>query len=669
MTRTLFTDSQYKAIKHNKGPCLTLASPGSGKTLVITYRTKYLIENYGINPSNILVITFTRAAANEMKTRFNKLMDNSKCQVSFGTFHSIFFRILKYAYNYSADNILREDIKFQIIKEIIDGTELEIDDINEFCASIISEISALKGDMVDLNHYYSKNCSEDVFKKIYNEYDRKLRCLNKIDFDDMLILCYQLLSSRKDILSIWQKKFVYILIDEFQDINRIQYEIIKMLAAPQDNLFIVGDDDQSIYRFRGARPEIMLNFDKDFPETYKVFLDKNFRSGKKIVDASQRLIKINSKRFDKKASSALDINGDIEYRHFNDQNEENLCIVDEIRKYLKDGLNYSDIAILFRTNLGPRFLVEKLMEYNIPFHIKDAMPNIYEHWISKNIISYIKIALGNRDRNEFFQIMNRPKRYLSRNAFADSEVDFNNIYSFYSDKEWMIDRVSKMEYDLSMISKMTPYAAINYIRSDIGYDNYLREYADSRRMKVEELIDVADEIQEASKDFKSFMEWFDHIEDYTNELRQQAKKDNADNNMIELSTMHSSKGLEYRVVFIIDINEGVVPHNKAVLEEDMEEERRMFYVAVTRAKERLHLYYVKERFSKPVQISRFIGEMLYDFNEFEKNIEVVHKKYGKGIIKNIADGKMVIYFAKLKKELVFDVKYSVSSGIIQLSNV
>lgn len=669
MTRTLFTDAQYKAIKHNKGPCLTLASPGSGKTLVITYRTKYLIENYGINPSNILVITFTRAAANEMKTRFNKLMDNSKCQVSFGTFHSIFFRILKYAYNYSADNILREDIKFQIIKEIIDGTELEIDDINEFCASIISEISALKGDMVDLNHYYSKNCSEDVFKKIYNEYDRKLRCLNKIDFDDMLILCYQLLSSRKDILNIWQKKFVYILIDEFQDINRIQYEIIKMLAAPQDNLFIVGDDDQSIYRFRGARPEIMLNFDKDFPETYKVFLDKNFRSGKKIVDASQRLIKINSKRFDKKASSALDISGDIEYRHFNDQNKENLCIVDEIRKYLKDGLNYSDIAILFRTNLGPRFLVEKLMEYNIPFHIKDAMPNIYEHWISKNIISYIKIALGNRDRNEFFQIMNRPKRYLSRNAFAESEVDFNNIYSFYSDKEWMIDRVSKMEYDLTMISKMTPYAAINYIRSDIGYDNYLREYADSRRMKVEELIDVADEIQEASKDFKSFMEWFDHIEDYTNELKQQAKKGNTDNNMIELSTMHSSKGLEYRVVFIIDINEGVVPHNKAVLEEDLEEERRMFYVAVTRAKERLHLYYVKERFSKPVQISRFIGEMLYDFNEFEKNTEVVHKKYGKGIIKNIADGKMVIYFAKLKKELVFDVKYSVSNGIIQLSNV
>lgn len=665
MTDT-YTEAQRKAIEHKDGPMMVIAGPGSGKTMVITHRTRQLIENYGINPGNILVITFTKAASVEMRDRFIKLMGSGNANVSFGTFHSVFFRILKFAYNYSASNIIPEDIKFQYMKEIIHRTELEIDDENEFCAGILSEISMVKGDMLNIEHYYSKNCPDDVFRFLYKEYEKKLRIADKIDFDDMLIMCYDLLTARNDILKAWQNKYRYILVDEFQDINRIQYEIVKMLAKPDNNLFIVGDDDQSIYRFRGARPEIMLNFPEDYKDVATVQLDKNFRSGKRIVSASKKLIKNNKKRFAKKIDAFNDFDGDIEYLEFNDQNDENEYVSREIRKYIDDGVNYSDIAVLFRTNMGPRLLVNKLLEYNIPFRIKDHMQNIYEHWIAKDFMTYINLACGSRDRNSLYKIMNRPKRYIARDSVRTAVFSFDELYTYYRDKDWMTDRIAKLEYDLKMISSMTPYAAISYIRNVVGYDEYLNEYALYRKMKPEELYEVADELMEASKPYKSFDEWNIHIEEYADELKKQSEQMMSENNLVELSTMHSSKGLEYRIVFVIDANEGVTPHSKSVLEEDMEEERRMFYVAVTRAKERLHVYSVKERFGKPVSVSRFVGEMLFDTDEFVVGTEIVHKKYGNGTIKRVSNGKATIYFGRLKKELVFDVKFAVSNKIITL---
>ena len=285
--------SQLKAINHNKGPMLVLAGPGSGKTLVITRRTQNLIEEYGVNPSNILVITFTKAAAIEMKERFHSLTQGAGKGVCFGTFHAVFFTILKYAYNFNASNIIREDQRYQLFKEIIRQLQLEIDDEKDFISNLISEISLVKGERMDLDHYYSINCSEEVFKKVYQSYQNQLRRANLIDFDDMLLLCFELLRERKDILALWQEKYQYILIDEFQDINQVQYDIIKMLALPDNNLFIVGDDDQSIYRFRGASPDIMLNFDKDYPDSTMVFLDTNYRSTKNIVNSAGNVIKNN----------------------------------------------------------------------------------------------------------------------------------------------------------------------------------------------------------------------------------------------------------------------------------------------------------------------------------------------------------------------------------------
>lgn len=616
--RMQFSSRQSEAINHYTGPCLVLAGPGSGKTLVITHRTKNLIEKYKVNPSNILVITFTKAAAVEMQERFSRLMEGRNPSISFGTFHAVFFKILKYAYNYKAENILREDMKYRIIKELTDKENLDIEDEKEFIGALISEIGNVKGDMIDIDHYYSTNCSDEVFRRIYRGYDERLRRKNMIDFDDMLIMCYELFKERKDILSAWQKKYQYILIDEFQDINKVQYEVMRMLAAPENNLFIVGDDDQSIYRFRGARPEIMLNFEKDYKNAVRIILDENYRCAPEIVKASGRLISHNRNRFAKDIKSGKESDTTIEYREFKSQAEENTRIVSDIRHHMEKGGKYSDIAILFRTNIGPRFLVDKLMEYNIPFHMKDAMPNIYDHFIAKDIISYIRFAMGDKSRAHFLRIINRPNRYISRDLLRNERVDIDELMGHFVDKRWMIERLDKLKFDLRMINQMAPYAAINYIFQGVGYENYLEEYAEFRRMKVEELYDIKDEILQASKEYKNFDEWFKHIEEYGRELENQAKFNMRNENAVELSTMHSAKGLEYDRVYIIDSIEGVTPHSKANLDVDIEEERRLFYVAATRAKRNLHVFWVKERFGKAVDKSRFVDEMIGNVSEAQK---------------------------------------------------
>ena len=613
-----FNEAQIKAIEHFNGPALVLAGPGSGKTTVITHRTKKLIEDYGVNPSNILVITFTKAAATEMKSRFEGLMGDRYYPVTFGTFHAVYFKILKYAYNYSSDNILREEKKTEYIKEIIGKLHMEIDDINDFVRDIISEISLVKGEMTDLNNYYSKNCPEETFRKIYNMYNDRLIRENVVDFDDMLVMCYELLTKRPDILRLWQEKYKYILIDEFQDISMVQYQVIKLLAKPENNLFIVGDDDQSIYRFRGAKPEIMLNFTKDFPDASQVVLNVNYRSTKEIVKRAGMVIGNNKKRFAKDIVATDTLGQPVDLKNFKNEKEETLYIMKLIDSYKKLGYEYEDIAVLFRTNTNPRLLVEKLLEYNVPFKMKDVIPNIYEHWLARDIMAYIRIALGSRARGDFLQIINRPKRYISREAFNEPEVSFWDLKEYYSDKYYVVERIDRLKYDLQWLERMNPYEAINYIRHGIGYDEYVQEYANYRRIKPEELYELLDELQESAAEFKTYDKWFEHIQAYGEELKRQYMEKAQCREGVELSTMHSAKGLEYRVVIILSANEGIIPYRKALLQEDMEEERRLFYVAMTRAKERLHIFSVKERYGREIEPSRFLFEVSPKENKGEK---------------------------------------------------
>lgn len=604
-----FSKAQTQAIMHKDGPMMVLAGPGSGKTTVITHRVQYLTKEYGIDPGDILVITFTRAAAEEMRERYEALTGGGS-RVTFGTFHSIFFRILKLAYRYTADNIVREEQQMQFVRELAQAGGLEPEDENEFAASILSEISSVKGERIALEHYYSKNCPDTVFRQLYAGYEEKMRRAGFIDFDDMMVLCLELFTERKDILSAWQRRYRYILIDEFQDINRLQYEIVRMLAKPEDNLFIVGDDDQSIYRFRGAKPEIMLGFERDYPGAGRILLDVNYRSTEEIVAPALRLIGENQKRFSKAIHTTGRHGKNVITKLWQDPGEENLAIAREIQLYLQSGVRPGDIAVLYRTNAGPRFLMEKLMEYNLPFRTRDTVPNLYEHWISRNILTYIRIAMGSRAREDILQVINRPKRYISRDAMPDETVSFERMKVFYAEKDWIAERIESLEGDLRAIARMSPLAAVNYIRQGMGYDEYLIEYAAFRRMRPEELLETADELKESAAGFKTFDEWFAHIDAYKEELLRQAAQRRTETDAITLATMHSAKGLEFPIVYILDANEGITPHSRAMLDEDMEEERRLFYVAMTRAKTRLHVYAVRERYHKKAEVSRFVWEYL-----------------------------------------------------------
>ena len=496
-----------------------------------------------------------------------------------------------------------------LLREVIAGMELEIEDEKEFLQGIASEIGQIKNNRLSLEEYESSNCSDQMFRQIYEEYERRRKLLKKIDFDDMLVLCYELFQKRPDILQMWQKKFQYILIDEFQDINQVQYDVIRMLALPENNLFIVGDDDQSIYRFRGARPEIMLGFSKDYPNAKSIILDVNYRSTKAVVSAARRVIERNKNRYQKEIITVNDQGDNVHIQEVRHPVEESHYVREQIAKAVAAGTEPSQIAVLYRTNTEPRALVETFMEYHIPFQMKEHLPNLYEHFIGRDFQAYMRMALGGRDRGDFLMIMNRPNRYIGRDSVDRGEISFENLRKYYMEKDWMVDRIDQLEVDLKVISRMTPYAAIQYIRKSVGYDLFLNEYAIKRKMKLEDLQELIREMEERAKEFKTIEEWFAHIEKYTEELRLQAVTRTENRNAVSLMTFHAAKGLEYDTVFIIGANEDVTPYKKAELPEEMEEERRMFYVAMTRAKKHLTISYVREKNGKAMEQSRFLGEL------------------------------------------------------------
>ena len=549
-----FNEAQTKAICHKNGPAMVLAGPGSGKTLVITRRVEYLIKKYGVRPEQILVITFTKAAAKEMRERFARITKDDRFPVTFGTFHGIYYGILKWAYRMNASNIFSEEEKMMLLREVIAGMELEIEDEKEFLQGIASEIGQIKNNRLSLEEYESSNCSDQMFRQIYEEYERRRKLLKKIDFDDMLVLCYELFQKRPDILQMWQKKFQYILIDEFQDINQVQYDVIRMLALPENNLFIVGDDDQSIYRFRGARPEIMLGFSKDYPNAKSIILDVNYRSTKAVVSAARRVIERNKNRYQKEIITVNEQGDNVHIQEVRHPVEESHYVREQIAKAVAAGTEPSQIAVLYRTNTEPRALVETFMEYHIPFQMKEHLPNLYEHFIGRDFQAYMRMALGGRDRGDFLMIMNRPNRYIGRDSVDRGEISFENLRKYYMEKDWMVDRIDQLEVDLKVISRMTPYAAIQYIRKSVGYDLFLNEYAIKRKMKLEDLQELIREMEERAKEFKTIEEWFAHIEKYTEELRLQAVTRTENRNAVSLMTFHAAKGLEYDTVFIIGAN-------------------------------------------------------------------------------------------------------------------
>lgn len=605
-----FNSAQIQAITHKEGPCMVLAGPGSGKTTVITKRIEYLIQKEGVSPEEILVITFSKAASKEMRERFHALHPEQHYPVTFGTFHGIFYGILKWAYKIGSDNILTEEEKYQILRRVTEQIGLDFEDEKEFLQGISEEIGVVKNQQISLEAYHAVSCTESDFRTLYTAYEKARNAVRKIDFDDMLVLTCRLFQSRPDVLGLWQKKYKFILIDEFQDINQVQYDVIRMLAAPEHNLFIVGDDDQSIYRFRGAKPEIMLDFPKDYPGARQILLNINYRSTKAIVSGAARVICHNKERYPKQIVTENGQGATVHIQEVLHPVEESRYVVREIQKAKERGVPVSEIAVLFRTNVDARAMVETCIEYNLPFRMKEHFPNLYEHFIAKDWITYMKMALGDRKRNSFLKIMNRPNRYIGRDSVEQGEISFESLRKYYAEKDWMLDRIDQLDVDLRIIGRMAPYGAIQYIRKHIGYDDFLKEYAYTRRIRKEDLEEVMREIEERAKAFRTIEDWFAHIEDYTAELKQQEtyRYDNAD--AVSFMTMHGAKGLEFDTVFVIGANENIIPYKKAKTPEEIEEERRLFYVAMTRAKKKLVISYTKERNGKKMEPSRFVEEVL-----------------------------------------------------------
>ena len=425
----------------------------------------------------------------------------------------------------------------------------------------------------------------------------------------MLLYCYELFDKRKDILGAWQRKFRYILVDEFQDINQLQYDIIRLLAKPEDNLFIVGDDDQSIYHFRGARPEIMLNFTKDYPKARQVVLDVNYRCSGKILSSAMKVIGQNKTRFSKKLSTPNPDGSPMRICRFDNPREEYMAVAGELRERIEKDEKLEDTAVLLRTNQEAEGLVGAFMERQVPFTMKEKLPNIFHHWICRNMLAYMRFAAGDRSRKNFLEIMNRPNRYLSRDALElGREISFDRLREFYKEKDWMCDRLTTLETHLRILKGLTPYAAMNFIRKGVGYEEYLEEYARYRKLKPEELTEILDRLMESAKGMDSLKDWEDYIEDYTEKLEEQAAKQKQERNGVLISTLHGVKGLEYDKVYILNVNEGSIPYKKAVLQSAVEEERRLFYVGMTRAKKELTLCYVKRQYDKEREPSRFLKE-------------------------------------------------------------
>lgn len=620
---------QKEAIMHRDGPAMVLAGPGAGKTYVITNRVKALIDEYGVKPEQILVVTFSKAAAVEMKERFEMLTGVRRLPVRFGTFHSVFFQILRLAYHYEVKDIATPALKYRFLEETFNETGYEVDDKKEFLSDIEKEISRVKGEGIEIDCYFSSACSAEIFQKMYRGYQEKLQRHRCLDFDDMVVYTYQLLKEREDIRRRWQAQFRYLLIDEFQDINRLQYETVCMLAEPENNLFIVGDDDQSIYGFRGAKPGIMLSFPKHFPDTKQIVLGLNYRCSDEIMKAAERLIGKNNERYEKHIVANKGKEQPVHMKKCENLPDEAEKIVAQIQLYQKEGIDYQGMAVLFRTNMQMRLLAGKLMEHGIPFTMRENLPNLFDTWMAKDIMCYLQLALGNRSRDKFLKIANRPVRYLSRTAFTEPEVSFDKLRAYYAAKnqDWMEERIWNFEYDLKNLAALSPYAAIHFIRKGIGYDEFLKTYADERNVNADDWFDVLDEMQEMARDKKSIPEWLSFVENYGDtleEMRQEQKKQQVKEEPgVSLMTMHASKGLEFPVVFVPTLNEDIVPYRKAVQEGNLEEERRMLYVAMTRAKTYLHLSFVKERFHKEAEPSPF----LYEISPALKN--KINKKRGR----------------------------------------
>ena len=673
-------DKQKEAVVNTDGPMLVLAGAGSGKTKVLTTKIAYLIEEKNIDPTNILAITFTNKAANEMKERVENMLGISSNMIQISTFHSFGLSIIKRHYeklgfkpNFT---IIDSDDSLSTIKRILKDMNLDPKFFNP--KTIRNKISSAKNELMNPQELdkFTNNEIDEVTVNVYREYQNKLKVNNSLDFDDLLMLPIILFDENKEVLSYYQERFKYILIDEYQDTNQVQYILTKMLSAKYKNICVVGDPDQSIYGFRGSNYRNILNFEKDYKDTKVILLEQNYRSTKNILNAANDIIKNNKNRKEKELWTDNTAGNKIKYKRCDDEKDEANYVVSNIKKLMNDGVALEDIAVLYRTNAQSRNIEEVFLRENIPYKVVGSF-YFYNRKEIKDLISYLKLIYNPSDDISLNRIINVPKRgiglktmeNLTTKANILNESIFNTIDSGKElEFKKLILEFQNLSEELSLTELVDLVLDKTGIRKELDLEDTIESHG--RLENLEEFKSITKSYED-KYGVVSLSEFLDEISLVSDVEEHKNRTD-----VVTLMTVHSAKGLEFNHVFLIGLEEGVFPHSMCLYSNnEIEEERRLCYVAVTRAKEKLtilnskkRLLYGQDNYNPP---SRFISEIddeyldkeeikinhtsklnkifkssnINQYEEYSSGEKVVHDKYGEGIIISVDKSIITIAFS------------------------
>lgn len=668
-------DMQKKAVTCTEGPLLVLAGAGSGKTKVLTTRIAYLINEKGVDPSSILAITFTNKAAKEMKDRVIKLIGNIGYSMKISTFHSFGLSILKehcdllgYSKNFT---IIDSDDSMTLIKKIVKDLNLDSKIFNP--KMIRNKISGAKNELMDPAEYvrFANTDMEEKIVSVYERYQKRLKLNNSFDFDDLLMLPIKLLKENPDVLKQYQEKFKYVMVDEYQDTNQAQYILTKMMSAKYKNICVVGDNDQSIYMFRGANYRNILNFEKDYKNTSVILLEENYRSTKNILDVANSIIKNNKSRKDKTLWTNNDDGLKIKYHRSSNEKDESFYVVSEIKKLLNNGVPLSEIAVLYRANAQSRNIEEVLLRDNIPYKVVGAF-YFYNRKEIKDLIAYLKLIYNHNDDNSLTRIINVPKRGIGLKAIENlntkAMLEEKSLYDSLStqkelDFKRLIDDLSKKSETMSLTELVDCILNDSKMKEELELEKTIE--SEVRLENLEEFKSITKSFEE-SKGIVSLGEFLEEIS-----LVSDVEEYKNNTNVVTLMTIHSAKGLEFDNVFLIGMEEGLFPHANCLNDaEELEEERRLCYVAVTRARKRLWLVNARSRMlygkeSYNMQ-SRFIDEidkenldidsdteektfdrssMIDESIDYKPGDKVIHDIYGEGVVIEVKSSILTIAFS------------------------
>jgi len=651
--------AQLEAVTYVDGPLLVYAGAGSGKTKVITYKIAYLIDAIAIRPSQILAVTFTNKAAQEMKERTEQIIGEEINDLFIGTFHSICAKILRreikflgYKENFS---ILDEDDSTNVIKDIMKDLNLDPKYINP--NEVKNYISKAKMNLIDANNFSFGDYFEEVVAKIYKKYERTLKENNALDFDDLIMLTIKLFKENPQVLYFYQTKFKHILVDEYQDVNRMQYEFVKLLTEKTRKFTLVGDDDQSIYSFRGASSEFIDKIYEDFEDLKVIKLEKNYRSPQEILDIANRLIKHNKRRTEKELFSDISINDAISFYEALDELDEARFVVNKIIE-LKEEKDYKnkDFAILYRTNFQSRAFEEYLLQQGIPYQIIGGQ-KFYGRAEIKDIIAYLALINNPSDNISFKRIVNTPPRKIGEKTIEElgriAEEKGKSL--FFAIEDYLKEKESKplkefyeLINELRELSNTLPLP--RFVEEVISKVKYLKYLEEKFKADADERIENIKEFENMVVNFVRETEDAD-LSSLLTQISLITSVDEArDEDRVSLMTLHSAKGLEFPVVFLVGLEEGLLPHFRSLeTTKDIEEERRLCYVGITRAKEKLFLTYALRRSKfgnlNPSKTSRFLTEMeIFEYNKesvdvrtfaIKKGDTVLHKVWGLGKVLDV----------------------------------